>query len=1398
MTPFELNHIVAAIETYSISRYVELDKAAPFANVSVSQGTIMINGIDTGETNKSVSTARKVAVRASSASSALTTQHVEMTIDDQSSVFTITTDTAGIRVFDASDPSLPTDFEAVAAYQSVPFTPVLNPRLFKLNDSAQGHTSYSDLNAAPTGFESESEEFIFIADTYGQSILRVRQSDGKLAQRIALSSSPVAIARALGRVEGEESYYFYAALADNTVIRLDPNSNYAVDDVTNIGTSIECMVEGLDNTLWVICKNGTVLRIAVDAFTLAQSVTSISLGGASRPVFALATDRGMCVSMYGEDKVAFLDFDTLARTDMAVGVRPYGMEYDGQNLYVACVGEISFIPNGANGATRISTPASIRPTKLYKQDNDLYILDVTAKSIYKYSRLDFVNGMTQSFVLETAIDFASSYSGTYVFSNVANAPSQYYEWDASPSNFDLEPQYGVDINTTVRSAPYTITGINSPVPVSIWPSTARLYVNGNAAANGHEVGVGDTVQAELDMPNNTAQLRSAYVTLGTSTKKFVVRTVGEDNAPAAFVLGHILDGMPNTAYDSSTITIQGLVEGTEVDAYVDAGTLIVNGAEVLESVLLTNGDVVFVRLDSGEFDSWTSLKLSVASLITTFSILVRPEFVEECQLLSQILNFENVANAALESEQQSDTITVTGLLEPMELKLYSSFVARFVHNGLLAGDSITINEGDTLGLRITLTSSFYTAHSATVNSCGGRVEWTVLSEEDVTPHYVGFRSFVDGWLYTHYPSDVVAISGMSENAVATAVIVPECAVLVNGVLFNDKEFYLPNVPLTFTVKNEDTLQLLAFAGRPYGTTEKYMLRIGRMETSYSVSSRDPGNPEENPFNDIYGIAQVRGFDSRSRKSAEALKLIPVVTARHEAYGKKLLSYKGQQKFTESPRNAPYKGQQKFTESPRNAPEIAASSHILSETQKPIVVPARVRIVRRAEAEVLSQRIKETNQILPVLFKQVRIYSPRPATAAVTRTSLVVNRNAPTKTNKIVKAVSVPKAILQERKSSNNKTVLPLLPEAIKYYPRWANVFSSVAFAVNPRFINAPAFYVNPKGDKFADLGPIFTRTLKSQPSRLHLRTGTAMTRNYRVHASAGLQKVRAASTSYLESVVELFSTHHNESVAAQYARVVPEFRFIVLRAWVQDANTWHRFEREADYQMGSSRQKLNAIPGFIRQLLQRRECEINGFNFTLSPSTVTLKPVPIKYEHKPLLIFDPVPGILTHKVLNTYDPKVSKIHRFARRLFDPSVSEMYRHARNTVEEPSADRVVKKRRYVNTLSADIQDTSNRFTTGKKIAETHGVFLHEFEAPEVYRVPMIEHADPDHQILTPAMFAYFASSELAIAGAIAAGIEPGRTQSFELYPRCWVWSEILDQPDLCEEPEPEVVSGWIKGG
>lgn len=107
--------------------------------------------------------------------------------------------------------------------------------------------------------------------------------------------------------------------------------------------------------------------------------------------------------------------------------------------------------------------------------------------------------------------------------------------------------------------------------------------------------------------------------------------------------------------------------------------------------------------------------------------------------------------------------------------------------------------------------------------------------------------------------------------------------------------------------------------------------------------------------------------------------------------------------------------------------------------------------------------------------------------------------------------------------------------------------------------------------------------------------------------------------------------------------------------------------------------------------------------------------------------------------------------------------------------------------------------NMFTVSSRSAVGHTATVVVNEAREPERNSNETFEDKDRAILTAELMLYHTSAEDAYQGALNAQVEPERIQVHELFPGCWVWAEVLDQPDLCElvdDITPE--SGWIKGG
>lgn len=138
--------------------------------------------------------------------------------------------------------------------------------------------------------------------------------------------------------------------------------------------------------------------------------------------------------------------------------------------------------------------------------------------------------------------------------------------DSTPDTFSFAPKVDADLNTPYTSAPITVKGIDTTVPVSI---TGGLYAinNGAFTAAAGTVSVNQTITVRVTSGNDTETTTSATLSIGGVKGKFTVTTKPDETPPVAkfqfptpYTLSETMSvNVRGTATDDHAITSMKLV-----------------------------------------------------------------------------------------------------------------------------------------------------------------------------------------------------------------------------------------------------------------------------------------------------------------------------------------------------------------------------------------------------------------------------------------------------------------------------------------------------------------------------------------------------------------------------------------------------------------------------------------------------------------------------------------------------------------------------------------------------------------------------------------------------------------------------------------------------------------------
>ena len=181
--------------------------------------------------------------------------------------------------------------------------------------------------------------------------------------------------------------------------------------------------------------------------------------------------------------------------------------------------------------------------------------------------------------------------------------------DTTPDALSFAPVTDAEFGATVSSAMQTISGINSPAPISV--TGGQYKINDNAfTSEAGTVNAGDVVVVSVVAGDTINAETSATITVGGEASVFNVTTVGDTTPPVA----EVFFPTPTTFTDGSSVTVRGA-------ATDDFGPI----SQISFTVSAANGeqnDPVVLNAEEGEsLDTWMQSVPLITGQANTISII---------------------------------------------------------------------------------------------------------------------------------------------------------------------------------------------------------------------------------------------------------------------------------------------------------------------------------------------------------------------------------------------------------------------------------------------------------------------------------------------------------------------------------------------------------------------------------------------------------------------------------------------------------------------------------------------------------------------------------------------------------------------------------------------------------
>ena len=397
--------------------------------------------------------------------------------------------------------------------------------------------------------------------------------------------------------------------------------------------------------------------------------------------------------------------------------------------------------------------------------------------------------------------------------------------DVVPNAFTFTDQV-LDPGKVATSNTITVSGINQAAPISV--------VNGRYSINGGEytlqagtVSNGDTVTLRKASSAVAGEVNTVTLSIGGVSDAWQVAT--RDAVPDAFTFTDQVGVKGNVNRLSNVITVSGI--NVPVELTIAGGKYSRNGGSFTSAkTTVSNGDQIRVQVKSSSTEGATvSSILSIGGVSDTFSVTTKVT-IEDTQ--PDAFSFGSVNNAELSSLVTSEPVTISGINVPTSIQISGAEGSYSINGGDFVSSAGTVNNGDTIRIRLTTSSANNTPVTSTLTIGGVQGTFTVTSKiaDDTVPDAFSFSNVINASRLALVTSGSVTISGINAPASVQISGHPD---LQCHYSINDGAF----VSSAGTVNNGDVIRMRLLTSNAYSTTGICTLTIGGVQGPFSVTTQ---------------------------------------------------------------------------------------------------------------------------------------------------------------------------------------------------------------------------------------------------------------------------------------------------------------------------------------------------------------------------------------------------------------------------------------------------------------------------------------------------------------------------------------------------------------------------------
>jgi hypothetical protein len=263
-------------------------------------------------------------------------------------------------------------------------------------------------------------------------------------------------------------------------------------------------------------------------------------------------------------------------------------------------------------------------------------------------------------------------------------------------------------NTTV-----SVSGLNS----NVWTNAANFNITLNQS-------VTRTIRSDASLVGDVISFSASGYSTVTGT---ITVIVANDTTPNQFTFTDVTEAALNQTITSAPITISGINTSVTASISGNSAEFNING-NVFNSLNKTvnNGDVIRIRMNSSSsYNSTVNTTLSVSTVSDIWSITTIANDITPDQF-----TFADITQANPSEERFSSLINITGISTPVTASISGNSAQFNVNEGAYSTANKTVNNGDTIQVKMNASSSYNTTVSTTLSVSTVSDVWSITTRTD--------------------------------------------------------------------------------------------------------------------------------------------------------------------------------------------------------------------------------------------------------------------------------------------------------------------------------------------------------------------------------------------------------------------------------------------------------------------------------------------------------------------------------------------------------------------------------------------------------------------------------------------------------------------------------------------